>query len=661
MIKKKYKFPSHKFKFLPGFKDLFIIKDLESPSKWIESNFILTRSYATQGQIKLFPWQIPIVNTILEYKKIIFIGSVQTGKSLLCECIIAYLIVNIRLNMLLIYEKKEKVEAVFDERLKMMIMEIPALRKYWSGVKDDLTKKKIKLSHMILRIGSAGVEHDISTFASGVVYGSELAKWPKKSFSQIKMIEGRLQSSRMMGAKTITLLETSPRLEGDLAYIEAHKPDVRYCKPFYKCIHCEEWILFEDKWIKEQLNKFGKTDHSFQRIKKDKAAIYYCYKCGEQITEADRLKMSFKVVYAAINKNKYEKDELIEKILPDGTIKNKIETDTICINWNRLVDTTWTFADCLSAFFEASQSANPVDLLTYQNEDMARWLKTDKARMSSRVLYNKIQKYYMFGEEAFVPDDIVIALIAIDSMDTDFHYVIRGYGYGMKTWLLQCGVVKCDKKDDEFRNPQNVFKHLHKEITQFPLKKKDGTVVPIFSGLIDSGGHRINDVNAIVRQWSIMQAYKGGALTEKGLIYTNYNSGIIHGWAEGLSKSVHDILNHESFFLPEDITSNYIKQVRNQFEKTEMDSKGKEKKFWESIDPDHYRDCENMLFGLTILLKLKEKLFDFSTSENMKNNIEGKNKNKIKGDIKKVAEEMRPQIASSVSSLRKEMQMHGFR
>lgn len=658
MTKNKYKFPKHKFKFLPEQREFFCIRDLELPSTWIEKNFILTRSYATQGRIKLFPWQVPIVNAILDYKKIILLGPVQTGKSLLCECLIAFLIVNIRLNMMLIYEKKEKVEAVFDERLREMIIQIPALRKYWSGIKDDLTKKKIKLSHMILRIASAGVEHDISTFAAGVVYGSELAKWPKKSFSQVKMVQGRQQSSRMMGAKPITLFETSPRLENDLSYVESHKPDVRYCKPFYKCIHCKEWILIEDRFIKEKVNKFSKTDHSFKRIRENNAAIFYCNKCGEEITEAERLTMSFHVVYAAIDKTTYEKDKLIETILPNGTIENKMKSDTICINWNRLVDTTWTFAECLASYFEALQSPNPVDLITYQNEDMARYIKSNKEQMGSKVLYNKIKKYCMFGEDAFIPEDVIIILIGIDSMDDAFNYVIRGYGHGMKTWLLQCGVISCNVKDDAFSNPQNVFSHLYKEITQFPLKKKSGVVVPIYSGLIDSGGHRINDVKAIARNWSCLKAYKGGGLTEKGLIYTNFQSSIVHGWAEGLSRSVHDLLNQDNFFLPEDITSDYIIQVRNQYEFTEVDSKGKEKKVWKSVEPDHYRDCENMLFGLMTLLKLKEKLFDFTTAQNIRNKIE-KPKEDIK--IKNEAELTKPAIAPSISNFREQMQMHGFR
>jgi len=258
----KYDFPPHSFPFWTGYRELFKIKDFILPSDWINKHFRLSTAYAIQGKMTLFEWQITPVNAIIYFSTVIDIAPVQTGKSLLGEATSAYMIDNYPVNMMFVYAKKDTVEDVFEERLKPMIKDVPAIRRYWSGYEDDLTKKKLKLHTCIIRVASAGLKTEIATHNAGFVYGSELAKWPKKAFSQTKAIEGRKQASRMLGRKTRTLYETSPEHDQDPSYVECHKPGTVWFRPHYCCPHCEHWQVLMDDRIKEKPNKEGKFDHN---------------------------------------------------------------------------------------------------------------------------------------------------------------------------------------------------------------------------------------------------------------------------------------------------------------------------------------------------------------------------------------------------------------
>lgn len=659
MRRNKYFFPKHKFRFLKGTRNSFTIRAMIEPVKWVEKNFILTRSYAAEGRIRLYNWQKFIINCFQRYPKVILIGPVQTGKSLLCECIIAFLIDVIRVNMMLIYEKKEKVMNVFDERLSEMIKKIPVLKQYWSGVDADLTKTRIKLNHLIIRVASAGVESDISTFAAGVVYGSEIAKWPKKSYSQMRMIEGRQQSSRMVGKKTFTLLETSPREEGDMAYIECHKSGVRYVKPHFKCIHCSKWILINDRNIFEIPNRSNKKDHDPDRIRKEKAARFLCPKCKKEITENQRLKMSFHVIYAAVALA--DKYRTIETIDEDGNILDMIDSNTIVINWNRLVDNTWTFAECLASYFSALTSLDPRSLTTYLNEDMANWVKTEAERLDEQALLTKRRKYFQFGNNASIPDDVIMLLIGIDTQDNGFYYVVKGIGYQMKQWVIRHDFIECGMKDDQFQNPAEVFRRLYDEVHRFSYKKSDGYELPIFFGLIDEGGHRKKDVDYIVNHWPAVCSYKGEGNAFRELIARNPKSGIYHGNTEQLSRLVHRQLESRTVFFPEDVGKSYLEQVVNQYEETVVDSKGNKKKLWVGKDPDHYRDCENMLTGATIVLELRKKMFDFSSAEGLKKDMIKDQKTGKQTSNDSLREQNTDRVVSNaVSSLMSQMDNMGF-
>lgn len=594
----KYTFRKHKFPYLADYIQSFRIAEPEIPSEWMESNFILSSSYAAPGPLKLFPWQIDIVNSIRYFDFILLVAAVQTGKSLIVEMITAYMIATTVHNMLFIYSKKEVIEDVFDERLVPMVKEVEAVRKYWAGDERALTKKRIKLMHLVIRIASAGLKSDIATHNAGVVLGDELAKWPVKDFSQLKAIEGRKQASRMMGRQTKTILCTSPDNDQDPSYIEAHKPGTIILEPNYQCPHCKTWQVFIDSQVKERPNKRKQKDHDIERIRRENAAYYECIKCKKEITEMQRLEAAFNVKWMSENKIPYEK-----------LIKDPNRPRRVVFKWSRFVDTTWTFVDCLIAFFSAYQSPNPLEHKTYQNEDLAKWVKLYAKKVKDDLLQGKKKKYFMYGDNASVPADVLFLMIGIDTQDKGFYYVVRGYGMNFESWLIRCDWIECDMNDKNYQNPVKVYECVYNEITRHPYKKKDGKSVPFLAGIIDEGGHRKADVDTICDHWPEMNSYKGSSFKTIQLVERK-ESGLVQGNTENLSRIVGKQMESNFWHLPIDVPKPYLKQVVNEYDEEITDARGNKKTKWTQKDPNHYRSCENYLIGMANILELGKILSD---------------------------------------------------
>lgn len=579
----------------------FRVPDRPRISEWAERDFRMSSAYAVQGRLKLFPWQREPLDAIAIYDEVFLVGPVQTGKSLLAEVIAAWFMAFETLNMMFCYAKKETIADVFDERIKPLIKGIPCIRKFWDGDDSKLTKRRLKLSHITIRIASANVRSDLASYNAGFIYGSELAKWQNKNFDPVKMLFGRQQASRMLGRKVKAVFETSPIEEGDKSFTETHRSGVLFLTPHYPCPHCLEWIEYSDAQIKELPNAEGKYDHDANRIRLDKAARFECPKCKATITETERLAINDRVTWLAKGESYSE-----------GIIRGRTRATRVVYNWNRLVDTSYSSAECLARYFEALHSPDPNALATYQNEDMARWIRVFSQRGQESWLKSKTQKYLQYGPDAYVPDAVTLLLCGVDTQDDGFYFIVRGFGKGMESWLVRCEFVACDMNIDMNANPAEVWATLNKEIHRWPYQKKSGRKVQMLFGLIDRGGHRSKDVDYIVSHSGFFGAYIGSA--SKGQLIDRKESGIFFGNTEQLSRIVKKQMETSLWHLPEDIQPAYLEQVLNQYDEEYTDPRGNKRKRWISGDtsgqPDHFRDCENYIVGASLILNLQEQLFD---------------------------------------------------
>ena len=206
-------------------RESFRVLPIPLPSVWAEENFYLTEGagYSSTGRIVLYPWQREPLNAIYHYDRVILCGPVQTGKSLIGEMAVWWVVCNIPMHGMFLYAKRETVEDVFQDRIVPTIKGVPCIRALWDGNEEHLTQSKIKLRNLILRVASAQVQSDIASFAAGLIYASEVCKYKqamldtKNNYDVVKLLRGRQEAYGIMGKKK-EILESSPRFRGDLLH-----------------------------------------------------------------------------------------------------------------------------------------------------------------------------------------------------------------------------------------------------------------------------------------------------------------------------------------------------------------------------------------------------------------------------------------------------------
>lgn len=615
-----YSFPKNNdFKFYFRQKNFLWFKKFVKPSVWINENFYLGKGYVVQGKLTLYKFQEMIVDLILKYNVLYLIGPTQTGKSLLLETLIAFFIDNIPMHMMLTYENEGKSSSVFRDKLKTMIKEIKALRKYWSGYEDDLTNRKITLDHLIMRIGHAGVRSktSISSFAAPLVIGDELSNWPKiDGFNQIDALLNRTQSSLLVGKKSYAFFCTSPKDTNDISYVETHKPSVLFLRFFFVCPHCKKEIQLVDRYIREIPNEKGEKDHDPDRIKRDKAAYIECPECLDRITEDERKAMILSPRLYPVDKNdklkrKYDKKKYYE----------------VAVNWNRLIFPYYSISQCLSDFFKAQNSNLRTKLDTYRNETMAEWIDRNTKMIDQSFLRTKSvkYKYKQHGGASKFPSFVKILIAGIDTQDNGFYLIVRGYGLGMESILIREKFIQVPITEQGNENLENAFEKFYNGVFKIPYIREDGYELPISFGFIDRGGHRAKLVDYICLRMPWLNAYIGSTYESAPLIQASSKGKWYLGNTKALSRIVHNRLESDYFHVPVDYSKDYELQIFSQYDEEYIDSKGNKQTRWIDKQPNHFRDCENMCEGMIVLKNIQ----NYSFSEDKLNELEAKTKSTL--------------------------------
>jgi hypothetical protein len=216
---------------------------------------------------------------------------------------------------------------------------------------------------------------------------------------------------------------------------------------------------------------------------------------------------------------------------------------------------------------------------------------------------------------------VVIILCGIDTQDKGFYFVLRGFGTGKESWLLDCDWIPCDMPKD--KDPGEVLGAIQRRINRRceggAYHTQDGRQLYITMALWDRGGHKANFVDYCVARMPQFCAYIGSVEKLSPLIKQSDKNGIYWGNTENLSRIVDSDSLLENWHLPEDVPKDYMDQFVRQYDKEEIDRYGNKKSRRVKGGIDHYRDCENYIQGCVISLGLDELLFDGNKIDEAKN------------------------------------------
>jgi len=584
--------------------ELTRIRDQPRPTEWARQHYRLTTAYARPGAFQPYKWQEEILDAIAECDTVIQCAPTQVGKSLIAEVQVAWCIDNLPMNGIVIYAKKETASDMFADRIRPMIKEIPTIKKYWSGNDDDLTQKKMRLSHMFLRIGSAEVPSDIATWSSGLIYASEVSKYRKKrGWNPVESLKRRQEAYRIIGRHK-SIMESSPLFYGDCLHEEMQQSGVLNLKAYHPCPHCGRFQVLSIRQVKEIANSKGEMDHDAGRILKENAARYECVSCKKTIEEKHRIEMCARVVWVADG----------EKI-EDGKVTARKPVKAKSFQYTRFVDYSFTFAEALSRWFAAQKKGSEA-VQTFINEDMGEFWQEETIQISEDFLAKKKMAYRQYAA-AEIPNEVLTLIIGSDCQDDGFYWVVSGFGRGMEKYLARSGFAACAKDETEDgKDPhQLAYERFRGSVFATPYLRKDGTELDIWFGFMDRGGHRPEDVDYICNHIPQIKPYIGMARVDfkKPVVEQSSNGIWWMGQSMILSREVTALIAGARFHLPADVTQDYLDQVRNEYIEPKVDIHGNKKLVYVKIEPNHYRSCENYVHAACKAQGLEALLFDPST------------------------------------------------
>jgi phage terminase large subunit GpA-like protein len=561
---------------------------------WINNSVIIPEGsgYSRTGKVSLDPWQLfPLRKGVSrETHEIAIECATQLGKSFVAEMILLFKTKFKGVKALVVYENEKKIPDIVTDRLQPIIEE--NCKEHLTGVADDLKSEKITLKNSIIRTGSANIKGDMSTHAYQLVYGSEVSKWQKKNFDQMKLCKGRFTSVMRTG-DYLFILESSPFEEGDLFDVEIKRIKTRLL-PFVKCPHCRKRFFLEDKIIKEVPNQINLIcDHNPDRILAEKAAYCECPNCKGVIGHNHHYRLLNDIIWSTEEEIKAD---------PFKNIQNDYgKIPEVVFHVNKLYTIDYTFSQCLHNYFSALYSPDHLALDEYNREDMARPKPRGSgfSRMSETFLVSKVRPYFQYGES--YPDAIQFAIPGIDVMDSFMSFVLRGFcPETSESWMMRADRIEYDPLKI---NAEVMKTLLNERIFNMQWRRDDETLIPIIWGFIDIG-HRQDIVLKAAAKIPVLHGYKGDSRVNC-LIKKSEKEEFYLGNSEQLSKLVEKLSHADTWYLPDDWDQTYVDEFLGEFWQPVMKRNGTTITEFVKTEKNHYRSCENYIQAAVQLLNIQ--------------------------------------------------------
>lgn len=347
------------------------------------------------------PYQRAIMDAVNDptVREIVVMKSAQIGWTEILGNVVGYFIDRDPAPMLLLQPTVEMAETWSKDRLAPMVRDTPALK---DKIKDPRSRDSGNtVSHKVfagghITMAGANSPAGLASRPIRVVLCDEVDRYPASAGSEGDPISlARKRSTTFWNRKI--LMGSTPTVKG-ASRIEAafEISDQRHF--LVPCPHCE---IFDRLHWKNVHWDEGKPI----------AAWYACPQCGGVITDADKLRM-----------------------LQRGKWQASAEFTGIAgFHINELYSPWVSFGDTARSFVEAKRS--PETLQTWVNTALGEtWVERGEAPTFERVM--GMRGEYSFGE---VPEGVIAITSGVDVQKNRLVYVVRGWGAGMESWLLEFG------------------------------------------------------------------------------------------------------------------------------------------------------------------------------------------------------------------------------
>jgi terminase, large subunit len=456
-------------------------------SAWAERHRVITMGkYQGSWQNTVNPHLVGIMDAIA-YRSVRVVdvcAPPQTGKSESVNTFIGWVIDRDPGPVLYVYPDRNTAVENSKDRILPMIEGSFRLREYLTGMEDDKTSLRIKLTHMPIYVAWAGSAARLANKPIKYVVFDETDKYPpfpnKREADPISLGEKRVitykYDHKIIKLSTPTI-ENAPIWRALYGYAaDDVAPEVeevfQYAAPCHACGEYQVMEFEQIQWPKDRDAKGQEINPPADRMEKECLARYVCIHCQAEWADADRDR--------ALQRGRWVGQA---SGLDLDAYLTQVKPRKIGFHYASWMTQFTSLSTVAAAFLRAKH--NPGLLKDFRNAHQAiPWLDYTQERQEDAILALRDER-----PRGLVPSEGVIGITAaVDTQDYGFWYEVRAWGSPdfFESWQVREGYVPSDHKGD--------FAALEKVLFEDAYYDAAGTAYPIQLVFIDSGGHRTWEV-----------------------------------------------------------------------------------------------------------------------------------------------------------------------
>lgn len=495
------------------------------------------------------------------------LGPTQSGKSVVLQVAVADMIYQDPGPGLYTLPDETVGKRHFESKVIKMVKNSPELSKFMTGKMRDASSEKFIMQHMTMYPAWAGSIATMNSFPMKRVFLDEVRLMHLtigNESNAIKLCGDRLTTYQNFGLAQGYIV-SSPSTEGDLLYQQLFIDGTLYVSWQVQCQTCGEY---------QELDFFENY------IKVNGRRSCYCRFCKAEFDETDqKRKINATGKYAVV---KFENGERRPtRIFPDGTrevpFKYGDGHDRVFFQWSSMESPFRSFYAIWNEYLKTKDKLH--DYKNFWQAWLCRfWIDDQSATSASGMELCK--KTY---RSKTVPPWVCLITAGIDTQDNGFYVVIRGWGSEFKTCVIDAFFITASILTSSTKDILRKFKELIFD------RVFDGWKVTL--GALDTGGHRTKALYDVCSSLPNIIMCKGA--TENQNVNIHYNKEInlyLVRTPVYLEETDKRSGEPEKFWLPEDISKDYISQFVNRRKIKEYNKKnGESKTIWKRIGQDDYR------------------------------------------------------------------------
>ncbi|RKY23751.1 MAG: hypothetical protein DRP62_05280 [Planctomycetota bacterium] len=410
-------------------------------SQWADANRVLPSDTAEPGPYRTSrtPYMREPMNAFCdsEIELIDIMSGAQIGKSSAIQNMVGYAIDQDPGPAMYVVPRDDDIVYASQKVFKPMIESSEALKNHTTGSPRDLQTEFFSFDRMTLYFASAGSPAEMAQKAIKYLFFDEPDKYPPFAGKEANPISLGVKRTTTFWDRKIVKVCTPTTKDG---YINSSYVKSNMQEYYIPCPKCGEYQI----WKFIQLRVPPKM-HDPDEIRKKKDVWYECETCGYKIREEikEQLVAAGKWVPAG------------QTIDANGNISGtpKRSKRHSGFHITSLVSPWKDWAEIMAEWFEANTEEEMAKgaLLDFNNSVLGKPFEETGKKLKAK----EVKKLLGSFSKGTVPGDCLLLVAGADYHKSRargivrIDYEVRGFGYGMKNWVIKTGSISSFEKLDE--------------------------------------------------------------------------------------------------------------------------------------------------------------------------------------------------------------------